>query len=122
MCDVIVMLWRTDVWLFSVGLSPALRGPLGRRLKRVVPKKIAALIHGVHARDYVAFAGVFDRADTSWLARALYVAIGGGRYGDLRQWPAIANWTSIIGADLRSRTKGPHHRGLMAAASELRDA
>ncbi len=113
---------RTDVWIFGVGLSPALRGPLGRYLKRVVPKKIAALTDGVHARDYEAFAGVFDRAGTRWLTRALYFAIGGGRYGDLRQWPEISNWTSIISADLRTRTEGPRRRGLMAAVTELRDA
>ncbi|WP_406230381.1 flavodoxin domain-containing protein [Nocardia sp. NBC_01009] len=28
-----------DVWLFSVGLGPALRGPVGRRVGRIVPKK-----------------------------------------------------------------------------------
>jgi len=90
------------VWLFSVSLSPSLHGPVGRRAKRFVPKKIAALTNVAGARDYQAFAGVFSRDDTTALTRILYWAMGGGRFGDLRDWPAIANWASVISADLRT--------------------
>jgi menaquinone-dependent protoporphyrinogen oxidase len=91
---------HTDVWLFSVGLGPALRGPIGRRIGRTVPKKIAALRDSISPRGYQAFAGHYERAGVSWRARTLYRLMGGGRYGDLRDWTAILDWTVNIGQSL----------------------
>ncbi|MEU1522190.1 flavodoxin domain-containing protein [Nocardia rhamnosiphila] len=90
----------TDLRLFGVGLGPALRGPLGRRLGRLVPPKISALCKEVAARDYRAFAGHYERAGVSFKARALYRLMGGGRYGDLRDWPAIIAWSTALGDSL----------------------
>ena len=88
------------LWLFSVGLSPALSGPIGNMLKRAVPKKISALLNMASARDYAAFAGVFRRTHTTKLTRIVYRLIGGHTYGDLRDWGAIADWADGIAVSL----------------------
>jgi menaquinone-dependent protoporphyrinogen oxidase len=90
-----------DVWLFSVGLGPALRGPIGRRIGRIVPKQIAALRDSTSAVDYRAFAGHYERIGVSRSARIVYRLQGGGRYGDLRDWTAITAWADTIAEALR---------------------
>lgn len=85
-----------DIWLYSVGLGPALRGPIGRRIGRATPRSTSELVRSVHPRDHQGFAGVFDRKHTSRLTRAIYRAIGGGRYGDLREWGQIRRWADDI--------------------------
>ena len=83
------------VWLFSVGISPSLRGPVGRLLRENVPARIAELCELVGPRDYHAFAGVVPRTGATLPARFL-LWLCGGRYGDLRDWPAIEAWTTGI--------------------------
>ncbi|WP_459958665.1 flavodoxin domain-containing protein [Nocardia sp. IFM 10818] len=90
-----------DVWLFGVGLGPALRGPIGRRVGRRVPKKIAALRDSINPREYRCFAGHYERVGVSLKARILYRLMGGGRYGDLRDWTAIGLWSYHIAEELR---------------------
>lgn len=91
------MLMDKDVWLFSVGLGPALRGPVGRWAGRQIPRKIAAVIGMLHPRDYTAFAGKYEREGVSWRARTMYRLLGGARYGDLRDWQAVREWSTGIG-------------------------
>ncbi|MDO3647705.1 flavodoxin domain-containing protein [Nocardia mangyaensis] len=86
-----------DVWLFSVGLGPALRGPLGRWAGRQVPRKIAAVLGMLHPHDYIPFAGRYEREGVSWRARTMYRVLGGARYGDLRDWQAVREWSTRIG-------------------------
>ncbi|RDI55242.1 flavodoxin domain-containing protein [Nocardia mexicana] len=90
-----------DVWMFSVGVSAALRGPIGRRMARRVPQKIATLRDSVGAKDFHAFAGHYERAGVSFGARLRHRLLGGGRYGDLRDWAAITAWTETIARALR---------------------
>ncbi|WP_040800867.1 flavodoxin domain-containing protein [Nocardia higoensis] len=94
----------TDLWLFSVGLGPALRGPVGRRLGGIVPREVARVRDLVTPRDYRAFAGVYDRAGVPLTTRLIYRALGGGVYGDLRDWQAVRAWCTEIATalDLRS--------------------
>ncbi|WP_040815891.1 flavodoxin domain-containing protein [Nocardia concava] len=89
------------VWLFSVGLGPALVGPIGRLMGRVVPKQIAAVRDSIPPRDYSAFAGHYERAGVSLSARTVYRVLGGTRYGDLRDWTAITTWTNTIAQALK---------------------
>ncbi|MEV5646703.1 flavodoxin domain-containing protein [Nocardia sp. NPDC052254] len=89
------------VWLFTVGLGPALHGPLGRRLARAIPGRIAALRDSVCAAGYRTFAGHFERSGISWWARVVYRLLGGGRYGDLEDWLSISDWTAGIARTLR---------------------
>ncbi|MFL6121353.1 flavodoxin domain-containing protein [Actinophytocola sp.] len=83
------------VWLFSLGIGPSLRGPVGGRLRDVVPPRIAQLCELIGPRDYHAFPGVVPSAGAPLVAR-LVLWICGGRYGDLRDWPAIEAWTRHI--------------------------
>ncbi|MEU7632617.1 flavodoxin domain-containing protein [Nocardia sp. NPDC049220] len=94
---------RRDLWIFSVGLSPALQGPIGRRIGPIVPKRIAALCGSVYPWEYRAFAGHYDGIGVSWKARMLYRLMGGGRYGDLRDWTAIRDWSDGIARGLGLR-------------------
>ncbi|MGW0179134.1 flavodoxin domain-containing protein [Nocardia sp. NPDC003345] len=90
----------TGVHLFGVGLGPALHGPIGHRLGRSVPKKIADLRDSIGAREYQAFAGVYERHGVTLKARTLFRLMGGTRYGDLRDWTAIQNWSTRLGDSL----------------------
>ncbi|MCX4092427.1 flavodoxin domain-containing protein [Nocardia sp. alder85J] len=92
-----------DVWLFSVGLGPALRGPIGRRIGSRVPARIAAVRDEIVPRDYRAFAGHYERAGVDLPARILFRLLGGTRYGDLRDWTAIRDWTDGIAKALQLR-------------------
>lgn len=85
-----------DVWLFTVGLGPALRGPIGRWAGRQIPRKIGAVISALDPRDYAAFAGKYEREGVSWRARTMFRLLGGTRYGDLRDWQAVRQWTNRI--------------------------
>jgi len=98
----LVELVHDKVWMFSVGMAPDLRGPIGRRMARAVPGEIARLGEKTKARDYASFAGVYSPEDESLGARLLYRIIGGGRYGDLRDWGAIDAWAGRIAAALKS--------------------
>jgi menaquinone-dependent protoporphyrinogen oxidase len=83
------------VWLFSLGIGPSLRGPVGRLLRDIVPPRIAEVCELIGPRDYHAFAGVVPRAGAPLLSRVL-LRVCGGRYGDLRDWPAIDAWAAEI--------------------------
>jgi menaquinone-dependent protoporphyrinogen oxidase len=84
-----------QVWLFSVGIGPSLRSPIGSRLGQVVPGRIAAVRDSIAARDYHAFAGVVMRRGVPLPAR-IALRLLGGRYGDLRDWAAIGAWAGRI--------------------------
>lgn len=99
------VLWGKPVWLFTLGVSPSLRGPFGRFLRDTVPARIADLCELIGPRDYRAFAGVVPRDNAPLLSRVL-LWLCGGRYGDLRDWPAIDAWTADIGACLHSGVPG----------------
>lgn len=97
------------VWMFSVGLVPSLQGPIGSRLGAVVPARIATLQDLIMPSGYRAFAGVFERGDKVLTTRVVYYAIGGRRYGDLRDWSAIAAWASCIAAQLHTTDSPEGH-------------
>lgn len=96
------------VWLFSLGMGPSLRGPIGRLLRNAVPPRIAELCELVGPRDYRAFAGVMPRGDSPLLARFL-LWLCGGRYGDFRDWPAIDRWTADIASYLHVAVPAEEH-------------
>ncbi|WP_433566897.1 flavodoxin domain-containing protein [Nocardia sp. CA-151230] len=85
-----------DVWLFSVGIGPALRGPIGTFFGRAVPNQIRVVRDQAGAHAYRAFAGHYERAGVSLGARTMFRLLGGTRYGDLRDWPAIGTWATSI--------------------------
>jgi menaquinone-dependent protoporphyrinogen oxidase len=86
---------HNDVWMFSVGTTAGLRGPIGRRVQAAVPREIATLRAGVSPRDYTSFSGLVERSAMTFKERIAHLAAG-GRYGDLRDWLAIGGWTTEI--------------------------
>ena len=90
-------------WLFSVGIGPSLRGPVGALMRRATPPRIAKVRDKIAARDYRAFAGVMSQVGATPVSRAL-LRLCGGRYGDLRDWPAIDGWARGIATALRAVT------------------
>ncbi|MES9538573.1 flavodoxin domain-containing protein [Actinomadura sp. NPDC000600] len=83
------------VWLFSVGMPAALRGPwrnFGAKEKGLVQDELQEL---VTARDHRLFSGVFRREHTSLVGHLLFRAMG-SRYGDYRDWARIDAWASTI--------------------------
>lgn len=95
------------VWLFSLGIGPTVRGPFGRALREMVPPKIADLCELVGPREYRAFAGVVPPGNTPLVSRAL-LWLCGGRFGDLRDWPAINGWSIEIARYLRGGVPSEH--------------
>ncbi|MGN2637965.1 flavodoxin domain-containing protein [Nocardia takedensis] len=87
-------------WLFTVGLGPGLRGPIGRRLAHAVPPAIDKTRAAISPRDYHAFAGAYSREDLPFASRVLYRLLGGPRSGDLRDWDEIRGWTDGIADEL----------------------
>ena len=85
-----------DVHVFSVGLGPALRGPIGRLVDGRVPSQIADLAETIGARELHAFAGHLERDGMGTLSRILYRLMGGGRYGDLRDLDDIDAWADHL--------------------------
>jgi menaquinone-dependent protoporphyrinogen oxidase len=83
------------VWLFSMGIGPSLRGPIGGRLRTIIPPKIAEVCELVGPREYHAFAGVVPRSAFPLISRII-LRLCGGRYGDLRDWQAINAWSTDI--------------------------
>ncbi|HSA53976.1 MAG TPA: flavodoxin domain-containing protein [Yinghuangia sp.] len=93
------------VWLFSVGLAPALQGRRGRWLaaRAKEPPAVAADREVLAPRDVRTFAGVLARAHLPPLSRPLVRACG-GRFGDFRDWAAIDGWAFGIAEKLATES------------------
>ncbi|MFG2088546.1 flavodoxin domain-containing protein [Spirillospora sp. NPDC048824] len=89
------------VWLFSVGMPAALRGPW----RGYGPKEEALLTDELHARvgarQHRLFSGVFLREHMSFAGHLACKALG-VRYGDYRNWPEIEDWASAVAGELAS--------------------
>lgn len=94
------------LWLFSVGLPGALRGPWRRLAMKEKPMVIAEFRETVWPREHRLFSGVIRPEHISARGRLQFRAMG-CRYGDHRDWPAIDAWADDIAAELseiRKRT------------------
>ncbi|WP_141576774.1 flavodoxin domain-containing protein [Actinomadura sp. WMMA1423] len=89
------VLARRPVWLFSVGMPAALRGPwrnFGAKEEGLVGDELR---DKVRARDHRLFSGIFRREHTSVVGHLLFRGLG-CRYGDYRDWERIDAWASTI--------------------------
>lgn len=88
-----VLLAARPVWLFSVGMAPALRGRLGRRLAAhaPVPPAVAANLDLLAPRDVHTFAGALERGHIPVAGRLVFRGCG-GHFGDFRDWAGIDSW------------------------------
>ncbi|MET9730232.1 flavodoxin domain-containing protein [Streptomyces sp. NPDC006458] len=87
------------VWIFSVGMPGALRGPWRRMADNEIPVIVESLPGGQSYRDHRLFSGVVARAQLSLTGRVLFRLMG-GRFGDYRDWEVIDAWASVIAAEL----------------------
>ncbi|TMR04237.1 flavodoxin [Actinomadura soli] len=87
------------VWLFSVGMPAALRGPW----RRYGPQEEALLADELHkrlgARDHRLFSGVFRREHVPFTGHVICKVLG-LRYGDYRDWTEIETWAAAVAREL----------------------
>ncbi|MES5819830.1 flavodoxin domain-containing protein [Streptomyces sp. RG80] len=93
------LLGDRPLWIFSVGMPGALRGPWKRLAFKEVPVILDSLPGDLPHRDHRLFAGVVTTRQLPFAGRLLFRLMG-GRFGDLRDWPAIDAWTDAIAAEL----------------------
>lgn len=85
-------------WLFSVGLGPAMRGPLGFVLRHYTPGAILRVRKQLCPWEFGQFAGEVPHPHN--LATRVIMWLLGCGFGDLRDWPAIAAWTDAVTASI----------------------
>ncbi|MFJ4692271.1 flavodoxin domain-containing protein [Streptomyces sp. NPDC088766] len=90
------------VWIFSVGMPDALRGPFRRMGPKEVPVIEKGLPAGLGYRDHRLFSGVVTAARLPRTGRIVFRLMG-GRFGDYRDWDAIDAWTARTAAALKGR-------------------
>ncbi|MDN3029186.1 flavodoxin domain-containing protein [Streptomyces sp. S.PB5] len=83
------------VWIFSVGMPGALRGPWKRLGAKEIPVIVRSLPGTLSYRDHRLFSGVVAPAHLPFAGRLLFRLMG-GRSGDHRDWAAIDAWTDEI--------------------------
>lgn len=86
------------VWLFSVGLPGAYRGPM-RKWVELEEADVLAELDDVRPLGHRLFTGVvtpegFGKVG-AWMFRAM-----GGRFGDFRDWESIDAWAETIAEEL----------------------
>ncbi|MFD9818296.1 flavodoxin domain-containing protein [Streptomyces violascens] len=87
------------VWLFSVGMPGALRGPWKKLARKEEPLIAQGLPGQLPYRSHRLLSGVVTREQLPPMGRILFRLMG-CRYGDFRDWAAIDAWTDRITADL----------------------
>jgi menaquinone-dependent protoporphyrinogen oxidase len=90
------LLVQRGVWLFSVGMPAALRGPWKALAAREEDHVIGELIGDLRPRGHRLFSGVIEPGHLSRAGRVKFRAMG-LRYGDHRDWPAVDAWAREIG-------------------------
>ncbi|MFB8754411.1 flavodoxin domain-containing protein [Streptomyces nigra] len=93
------LLRSRPVWLFSVGMPGALRGPW----KRLGPLEASVIVQGLPVRlpqrGHRLFSGVV-RASQLPRGGRIRFRLMGGRHGDHRSWDAIDGWAAEIAGEL----------------------
>ncbi|GAA3041501.1 flavodoxin domain-containing protein [Gordonia defluvii] len=95
-------LLQRPVWLFSLGMGPVLRGPIGALLRTKVTPPVAGVRDTVNAVEYHAFAGRFARSPQ--LRIRAVMGLLGAVPGDHRNWDEVAQWAADISRVVRART------------------
>ncbi|MCX2924077.1 flavodoxin domain-containing protein [Streptomyces sp. NEAU-W12] len=88
------------VWIFSVGMPAALRGPWRRMAAKELPAIEEGLPPGLGYRSHRLFSGVVEGDQLPRTGRLLFHLVG-GRYGDFRDWRAVDGWATAIAGELR---------------------
>ena len=97
--DNLELLRPRPVWLFSVGMPGALRGPWKRLGPMEAPVLVRSLPADLSYQGHRLFSGVV-RASQLPLGGRIRFRLMGGRYGDYREWDAIDGWAAEIAGEL----------------------
>ncbi|MCX4672997.1 flavodoxin domain-containing protein [Streptomyces sp. NBC_01381] len=97
--DNLDVLGPRPLWIFSVGIPGALRGPWKRMADKEIPVIVESLPGDLAYREHRLFSGVVARAQLPVTGRILF-HLAGGRFGDYRDWDAIDAWASSLAAEL----------------------
>lgn len=103
-------------WVFTVGVGPAMTGPLRKRLGGLAPYPMARIRSLITLVDYRAFAGVFARPANPIVRIAMRLL--GYPSGDLRDWTEIGHWANHV-ADHIDAALAPTHLPEPRAAEEV---
>ncbi|WP_406728551.1 flavodoxin domain-containing protein [Streptomyces sp. GD-15H] len=99
--DNLDVLGARPMWIFSVGMPAALRGPW----RRLAPKEVSAIEEDLPSdlryRGHHLFSGVVE-PDRLPRAGRLMFRLMGGRFGDFRDGEAVDGWTTGIAGELRA--------------------
>jgi menaquinone-dependent protoporphyrinogen oxidase len=90
---------ESPLWLFSVGMPAALRGPWKGLADKEKPRILADLGQNLYPREHYLFSGVIARDHLPFTGRTMFRAMG-CRYGDFRDWTAIEAWADHIAGQL----------------------
>ncbi|MFJ8962677.1 flavodoxin domain-containing protein [Lentzea sp. NPDC102401] len=87
------------VWLFSIGLPGALRGPMRKWAGLEESDILAGLADDVRPLGHELFTGVVTPQAFGKVGARVFRLMG-GRFGDFRDWAAIDAWANQIAEDL----------------------
>ncbi|MFJ8200827.1 flavodoxin domain-containing protein [Streptomyces sp. NPDC096152] len=93
------LLGSRPLWIFSVGMPAALRGPMRRWVAKEVPAIEAGLPAVPAFRSHRLFSGVVTPDQLPRSGRVLF-RLFGGQYGDHRDWDAVERWAAGIADEL----------------------
>ncbi|WP_261991957.1 flavodoxin domain-containing protein [Streptomyces sp. MS191] len=96
------LLVRRGVWLFSVGMPAALRGPWKALVAKEEDHVVGGLAAELHPLGHRLFSGVIEPGHLTRAGRVEFRAMG-LRYGDYRDWSAVDAWAEEVGRDLLGR-------------------
>jgi menaquinone-dependent protoporphyrinogen oxidase len=88
------------VWIFSVGMPAALRGPWKSMAAREEPRVTEEVLAGLGPRDHAMFSGGVAPENLPGAGRAVFRAMG-LRYGDYRDWEAVDAFADAVARSLR---------------------
>jgi menaquinone-dependent protoporphyrinogen oxidase len=97
------------VWLFSVGLPGALRGPLRRWAGLEAAKILGELADDVTPVEHRLFTGVVSKGAFGRFGALAFRAVG-GRFGDFRDRAAVDAWADGIADSLDATKVATIHR------------
>ncbi|WP_277752677.1 flavodoxin domain-containing protein [Streptomyces sp. L2] len=100
------LLNERGVWLFSVGMPAALRGPWKALAGKEERHVIGELADALRPRGHQLFSGVIEPDHLSRAGRMKFQAMG-LRYGDYRDWPAVDAWARSIGDQILGQGDTP---------------
>ncbi|CAM5481866.1 flavodoxin [Streptomyces spiroverticillatus] len=100
------LLRSRPVWLFSVGMPGALRGPWKRLADKEEPLILQDLPVRLRPREHRLLSGVVRPEHFPFTGRLMFRLMG-CRYGDYRDWAAVEAWADAIARELAPVPPGP---------------